>query len=62
MGENVVRISETRNVVKSFKKCGISNALDGTQDDDVLFEESEGSDSNKDSDSSNEDFKGFYDQ
>jgi hypothetical protein len=24
-------------VVKSFKKCGISNALDGTEDD-VLFE------------------------
>jgi hypothetical protein len=27
-------------VVKSFKKCGISNALDGTEDD-VLLEDSE---------------------
>ena len=27
-------------VVKSFKKCGISNALDGTEDD-VLFDTSE---------------------
>jgi hypothetical protein len=27
-------------VVKSFKKCGISNALDGTEED-VLFEDSE---------------------
>ena len=27
-------------VVKSFKKCGISNALDGTEDD-VLWEEEE---------------------
>jgi hypothetical protein len=48
-------------VEKSFKKCGISYALDGT-DDDVLFEESESSDSNNDSDSSGEDFRGFYDQ
>jgi hypothetical protein len=47
--------------VKSFKKCGTSNALDGT-DDDVLFAESESSDSNNDSDSSDEDFRGFYDQ
>ncbi len=29
----------TEIVIKSFKKCGISNALDGTEDD-ILFEES----------------------
>jgi hypothetical protein len=27
-------------VMKSFKKCGISDALDGTEDD-ILFEDSE---------------------
>jgi hypothetical protein len=36
-------------VVKSFKKCGISNALDGTKDD-VLFEESESLHSNSSND------------
>jgi hypothetical protein len=42
-------------VVKSFKKCGISNALDGTEDD-VLFEdsESENSDYSTMSESENE--------
>jgi hypothetical protein len=44
--------------VKLFKKCGISNVLDDTEDG-VLFEESESSDSNNDSD---EDFRGLYDQ
>ena len=29
-------------VVKSFKSCGISNALDGTEDDAVYEEETEG--------------------
>jgi hypothetical protein len=48
-------------IVKSFKKCGISNALDGSEGD-MLFEESESSDSNNESDSSDEDFRGFYDQ
>jgi hypothetical protein len=48
-------------VVKSFKKCGVSNALDGTEVN-VLFEESESSDSNNDIDSSDEDFRGFCDQ
>jgi len=32
-------------IVKSFKKCGISDALDGIEDD-VLFEESGSSDNN----------------
>jgi hypothetical protein len=42
-------------VVKSFKKCGISNALDGTEDD-ALFEdsESENSDYSTMSESENE--------
>ncbi|KAG8233780.1 hypothetical protein J437_LFUL003851 [Ladona fulva] len=30
-------------IVKSFKKCGISNALDGTEND-ALFEEGDTSD------------------
>jgi hypothetical protein len=49
--------------LKSFKKCGISNALDSTEDN-VLFEESGCSDSdvsNGESDTS-DDFRGFYDQ
>ena len=37
----------TEIIVKSFKKCGISNALGGTEDD-ALFDSS-----------SNEDFSGF---
>ncbi|CAI9743515.1 Hypothetical predicted protein [Octopus vulgaris] len=32
-------------IVKAFKKCGISNALDGTEDD-ALFEDSDFSSSN----------------
>jgi hypothetical protein len=47
--------------VKSFKQCGISNALDGTEDD-VLFEESGSSDNDNESDSSDEDFRGFCDE
>jgi hypothetical protein len=48
-------------VVKSLQKRGISTALDGTEDN-ILFEEGERSDSNNDCDSSNEDFRAFYDQ
>jgi hypothetical protein len=47
--------------VKSFKKCGISNALDRTEDD-VLLEENESLNNNSESGSSNEDFRGFCDQ
>jgi hypothetical protein len=53
-----------KHFVKPFKKCGISNALDGTEDD-VLFEENESSDSNnsnKECNSSGGDFRGFCDQ
>ena len=31
-------------VIRSFKSCGISNALDGTEDDAVYEEESESED------------------
>ena len=31
-------------VIRSFKSCGISNALDGTEDDAVYEEKSEGED------------------
>jgi hypothetical protein len=50
-------------IVKCFKKCGISNAFDGNEDE-VLFKKSKITDSNSShlSDSSDEDFKGFYDQ
>jgi hypothetical protein len=30
----------------TFKKCGISNALDGSEDDDILYEESDASSEN----------------
>ena len=54
--------SET--VVKSFKKCGISNALDGSEDD-ILYEESDTlSENNREDDftGSDNDFLGFYDE
>ena len=54
--------SET--IVKSFKKCGISNALDGSEDD-ILCEESDALSENNHADdfsSSDNDFLGFYDE
>ena len=52
-------------VVQSFKKCGISNALDGNEDG-ILFEDSEESDDGDceqlsflNSDSSTDEFLGF---
>lgn len=57
-------------VVRSFKKCGISNAMDGTEDE-FLYEDRDADvddpDSSTASDSSNEDssndeFTGFEDQ
>jgi hypothetical protein len=53
-----------KTVVTSYKKCGTSNVLDGTEDD-VLFEESESlynKNSNNECDSNDKDFRGFYDQ
>ena len=52
--------SET--IVKSFKKCGISNALDGSEDD-ILYEKSDASSKNKHEDDfsgRDDDFLGFY--
>jgi hypothetical protein len=54
--------SET--IVKSLKKCGISNALDG-REDDILYEESDTSSENNYEDyftGSDDDFLGFYDE
>ena len=54
--------SET--IVKSFKKCVISNALDGSEDD-ILYEESDTSSENNHEDDfsgSDDDFLGFYDE
>ena len=54
--------SET--IVKSFKKCGISNALDGSEDD-ILYEGRDAtSENNREDDftGSDNDFLGFYDE
>jgi hypothetical protein len=54
--------SET--IVKSLKKCGISNALDGSEDD-ILYEERDvPSENNREDDFSGSDdnFLGFYDE
>ena len=54
--------SET--IVKSLKKCGISNALDGSEDD-ILYEESDALSENNREDGftgSDDDFLGFYDE
>ncbi|KAG8225841.1 hypothetical protein J437_LFUL004770 [Ladona fulva] len=54
--------SET--IIKSFKKCGISNVLDGSEDD-ILYEESYDSRENNckyDFSSSDEEFMGLYDE
>ena len=51
-------------IVKSLKKCCISNALDGSEDD-ILYEESDTSSENNHEDDlngSDDDFLGFYDE
>ena len=62
-------------IIKSFKKCGISNAMDGTEDD-AIFEQSDSSDNDDEklagiaegltpvdiSDESDEEFNDFYDE
>ena len=45
MGENSWQRVKSETIVKSLKKCGISNALDGTEDD-ILYEESDASSEN----------------
>jgi len=54
--------SET--IVKSLKKCGITNALDGSEDD-ILYEKSDASSLNDHEDDfsgSDDDFLGFHDE
>jgi hypothetical protein len=49
---------------KTLKKCGINNALDGSEDD-ILYEESDTSSENNCEDGfsgSEDDFLGFYDE
>ena len=49
---------------KIFKKCGISNALDGSEDD-ILYEESDALSENNHEDDfsgSDDDFLGFSDE
>jgi hypothetical protein len=52
------------NIVKYFKKCGISNALDGSEDDILYGESDASSESNHKDDFSGGDdyFLGFYDE
>jgi len=55
---------QSETIVKSLKKCGISNALDGSEDD-ILYEESDALSENNREDnfsSSDDDFLGFYDE
>ena len=55
---------KSKTIVKSFKKCGIINALDGSEDD-ILYEESDASSENDHEDDfsgSGDDFLGFYDE
>jgi len=43
--KNSLQRVKSQNIVKSFKKCGISNALDWNEDD-ILYEESDASNGN----------------
>jgi len=55
---------QVETIVKSLKKCGISNALDGSEDD-ILYEESDALSENNHEDDfsgSEDDFVGFYDE
>jgi hypothetical protein len=57
---------KTETVFKSFKKCGISNSLDSTEDN-LLFEDSDDSDPDLEelssvSSSEDDDFCGFEDE
>ena len=55
---------KSEGIVKSSKKCDISNALDGSEDD-ILYEESDASSENNHEDDfsgSDDDFLGFCDE
>jgi len=64
VGENSWQRVKNETTVKSFKRCGISNALDGSEDD-ILYEEIDASSENNHEDDfsgSDDDFLGFYDE
>ena len=55
---------KSENIVKSLKKCAISNALDGSEDN-ILYEESDTSSENNHEDDfsgSDDNFLGFCDE
>ena len=55
---------QSETIVKSLKKCGISNALDGSEDD-ILYDESDALSENNHEDDhsgSDNDFLGFYNE
>jgi len=56
--KNCWRRVKSETIVKSFQKCDISNALDGSEDD-TLYEESDASSENNHED---DDFLGFCDE
>ena len=62
--KNSWRRVKSETIVKYLNKCGISNALDGSEDD-ILYEESDASSENNhegDFSGSDDDFVGFYDE
>ena len=62
--KNSLQWVKSETIVKSLKKCGLSNALDGSKDD-ILYEESDASSENNREDDftgSDDDFLGFYDE
>ena len=64
MGEKFLAFIQKWDYCKVLKKCGISNALDGSEDD-ILCEESAASSENNHEDDfsgSDDDFLGFYDE
>jgi hypothetical protein len=55
VGENSWQRVKSEAIVKSFKKCGISNALEGSEDD-ILYQESDAlSENNREDDFSGSD-------
>jgi len=64
MRSGITACERLTSFLKSFKKCGISNALDGSNDG-ILYEESDASSENNHENyfsGSDDDFLGFYDE
>ena len=62
--KNSWRRVKSETIVKSFQKCGISNALGGSEDD-ILYEKSDASSENNHEDDisgSYDNFQGFCDE